>query len=335
MGENIIIMIGDFVVDAQFSNPMYSGGINSLDIDPIYGTKVIGGTENGCYFCYDLSRNQEIYSYRLKHPAAITDVAVLKTDGGIFCTTSVDGHLRIYDIKNARKSAQMTDCHCIIRSVSAAPDAPVVVVGLEEGSTRIFDLRQSVNLNALKTGYDTPVSIAQFSNDNSFLVAVGDALGRLFLFDLRNPKVPYQLDWYRAEITDKPETYVAHGSEINCIQFSPNSRTFLSLDKNGVIREWSSDTGLSELNEYRITEYKRSVRRMKIAYTSKTIFAPSENSVYDILEDKKNIGHISTVNGVFENNGSLISYGEDNLMTIWKKKDAVSFVDDKSDWSDE
>lgn len=332
--NHFYIMIGDFVIDSQYSNPQYSGGINSIDIDPIYKTKVIGVTENGRYFCYDLNKRQEIYSYPCKNLCCITDVAILKTDGGIFCTTAVDGYLRIYDINDARKSAQMCNCHGIVRSISASPNEPVVIVSLNEGSIRIFDLRQSVNLNALKTGRDNPVTIAEYSKDNNFLIAAGDTEGRLFLFDIRNPKGPYQLDWYRSQITDQPETFSAHGSEVTTINFSSSGRTFLSADRNGVIREWSSDSGLSELNEYRTTEYKRSTRRTKLVFRDDTIFVPSENAVYDVQNDKKLIGHISTVNGVVEINDGIISYGEDNLMTVWKPKDSIPFIDDKSDWSD-
>ena len=323
----------EFSVYSQYSNPKFQGGINAVDVENNQKRLVFGCTENAYCFCFDTLKNQDLYCFTYKNPNILTDISIYQADCSKYCTAGADGKLRVHMTKHPSQKPQIFECNTVIFSCSYNSYDPIIAAALD-GKVRLFDERQEHNLATLATGYENIVSCAKWVPNSNYMVVAGDEQGHLMMFDIRNVMEKFELDWYRNETLEDIQKPQAHNSAIVALSFCEESRTFISCDQLGTIREWDYDTGLATFNEYHVKEFTRKKRKYEVSLDSKHIIVPENNSLHNIENDEIFVAHSQNVNGSkFFANG-FVSYGEDSVLTIWSPRSSIEVIDDKSDWSD-
>jgi WD40 repeat protein len=322
-----------YSVSSQYSHPLIKGPINAVDVIPQNNKIVIGCTEDSVCFSYDVYNMQEQFIFKSRRPAAFTDISINKLKSDKFAISSVDGIISVYSLEKMNKGPKIFDCKTPVWSVSFCYTAPVIAAALD-GRIRIFDLREKNNLTSLKTGFDENVTVVKWCPHSKHMLAAGDAAGRLFLFDERNPEKNFQFDWNRTETLEAVRRPDAHSTRIEAISFSQRGSILLSCEQSGIVREWSADDGTSTLNEYRVQPFERELRKREIANGEKGIFIPDKNKVYDVISEEKMVGHNRNVVGVIEVADGLLSYAEDSVCCFWRPKGFVDVNEDKSEWSE-
>lgn len=257
----------------------------------------------------------------------------MKYDTSLFCTASIDGHIRIFDFQKPKSPIRKFNCEMILRSTAFSYNESIFYTGINKGLIRVYDLREDVNLQVFKTQHEEDVTVVRCSEKNPYILLAGDAKGRAFLFDLRNYKSHYELDWDRTETLEKISHPHAHDNEIIGAAFSKDGASFTTLDSGGIAREWETDTGLATLVETRIPPPPRKARNYGIAYAPSCLL-PNKNAILNVDDDSLLVGHAAYVNGICAVGDRFVSYSDDNVVSIWAPSNSIEAVADVSDWSD-
>lgn len=326
--------ISEYTVFSQYSNKHFKVSINSVDCETVEKRFAIGCTENGYCFVYDSFHSICKICCRTKHSTVLTDAKWEKNSMLKFCSTSLDGNLRLYDVTEHDNPFQTFNTGSHLHSCSFNFKSPIIACGMDGGSARLFDLRQSVNLQALETSYESDVEVVEWSPDSEYLVVCGDTDGHLMLFDTRQIREPYEFRWWRLQIDDESDS-TAHDSSIVGLTFSPNGRRILTLDNEKYLRQWGTDTGLATAFEYKMNKVNKKNRRIGICMTDKNeILIPENNSIINITKKEKMVGHIQNVTAVTANADGFVSTDQNGFLCVWRKRDEIQIENDTSDWSD-
>lgn len=326
--------VSEYSVFAQYSNKHLRFPINSVDCETLQKRFVVGCTDNGYYFVYDTFHSLCKICFKTHHPTVLTDVRWKKNEMATFCTSSLDGNLRLYDVIEPEKTSQSYSTGSHLHSLSFNFKSPIIACAMDGGFARLYDLREKVHLHALETSYESDVKVVEWSPDSEYLIACGDVDGHLMLFDTRQMREPYEYRWWSVEVGDDSDS-TAHDTAIVGMAFAPNGRTFLTLDDDKYLRQWGVDTGLTTNFECKMNNIFKRNRRIGICMTEKNeILVPDNNSIFNITKNTKMVGHTQNVIAVATIADGFVSVGQDGFLCVWKKSDKMQIENDVSDWSD-
>jgi WD40 repeat protein len=188
-------------------------------------------------------------------------------------------------------------------------------------------------LRALDTTFEEDVRIVRWSPTNENILAMGDAEGRVVLFDIRHDRQPYFFRQWKRVIDDDDQSN-AHEHGIVGLTFTPNGRTLYSVDSNGIVRAWDVDRGLSTLEEHKIDITGPRQRKLEICIFENDLLVPVKNSVCNVQKGDAHVGHVKDVLGVAAYSDGFVTCGADRFLCVWKRRKDVQMQDDQSDWSD-
>lgn len=326
--------ISEYTVFSQFSNKHFKFPINSIDCETLGKRFVVGCTDNGYYFVYDTFKSSCRICHKIDRTAVLTDSRWKKNDITVFCTSSLDGELRIYDVSSPKKPSQSYSNESHLHSCSFNCKYPIIACAMDNGLTRLYDLREKVHLHALESSYKFDVKVTEWSPDSEYLIACGDTEGHLMLYDTRQMREPYEYRWWSLEIDDGSDS-TAHDSSIVGMSFSPSGRTIFTLDEDKYLRQWDVDTGLTTAFEVKMKSIYKRNRRIGICVTENNdIFVPDDNSIVNVLKKEKMVGHTQNVTAVTTNLDGFVSTGQDGFVCVWRKSNEIQIENDVSDWSD-
>ncbi|OHS95393.1 hypothetical protein TRFO_10528 [Tritrichomonas foetus] len=323
----------DYAVFAQYTSKHFKNSINSIDCDSVEKNFVLGTTDEGYYFIYSTYKALCKYCCHTKRKTVLTDARWKKNDLQTFATSSLDGNLRIYDLLSPKEPTHEYGSGSQIHGISFNYKSPIVACAQNDGMTRLYDLRQKVNLNALDTDFEDSINVVEWSPASEYSIVCGDSAGRLCYFDIRQMKEVYEFRWWKMEIDDDDDSF-AHENEIIGLTYSKNGRTIHTLDKDGVIRLWDADSGLTQMIEYKLDSPPNRARRYGICMLGNDLAVPERNSINVITRRQKMLGHMQDVNAVVETLDGVASVGMDKNLLVWRKKDEMMIENDVSDWSD-
>jgi len=322
---------GAFRVHAQFSVPRFGGRIGSIDIDRVDSRYALGVTDNGFYFLYDVLQASSAWCLCLREATVLSCACFLAYDRGLFVTGSYDHYLRIYDTESPREpvNAPIDLGHCI-NGCDFNGLRPVVAAALDDGLTRLFDLREDVNLAQLSTHSGDDVTAVRWVPGSDSGLAVGDAGGRVILYDIRSPQRPFRLAWSRG-VDGEPEDN-AHESGIVGLEFAGPHRLG-TPDEGGLLRQWDIDSGTASWRQVCV-DAPRGSRRVGFFVLDGRVFAPSGNAVVDVDRNEGMVGHMRRVTWVARYPEGFVSASEDAFLCVWRAGEAAQGPEDESDWSD-
>ena len=92
--------ISEYTVFSQYSNKHFKSPINSVDCETVEKRFALGCTDNGYYFVYDTFHSICKICNRVHRSTVLTEARWEKNEMSKFCTSSLDGNLRLYDVIN-------------------------------------------------------------------------------------------------------------------------------------------------------------------------------------------------------------------------------------------
>jgi WD40 repeat protein len=326
--------VGDFVVTSQHSSKSVLGSINTVRCESVTRRYALAVTDRGGYFAYDIWTSSVLFSHTVASPTCLTDASWIAHDFGIFCTSSYDHSLRLYDTRRPDQLLlKPLDLGYSVHCCDFNARAPIVAAGLEDGRCRLWDMRSLVNLHELSTTFDDDVRAVQWCPTSEFVIVIGDTAGRLLFFGVRHEREPYFFRWWKRAVDDD-DTSGAHKFPIVGLAFSENGRILYSLDAEGHLREWDVDLGLSTMQQTNLGMAKGIHRKLGICICEGDVIVPVKNSVQKVHSGQSFVGHLKNVFAVSTHSDGFVSAGADAVLPVWKHRDASEFLEDKSDWSD-
>jgi DNA excision repair protein ERCC-8 len=331
--DSMLRGVGDFSVASQFFSRGVIGLIASIHCESVTHRYSLAVTDAGNYFSYDIWNDSLSFLYCLPDRIVLTDASWLTYDTGLFCTSSMDGYLRLYDTSRPDQPLpDALDCGYPVRNCEFNSKAPIIAAALEEGYCRLWDIREKVHLRELTISEEDDTTVVKWIPDSEYSLVVADVQGRLAFFDIRNDKTPYFFSWWRASL-DQVDYRSGHDQSVIGLTMSANGRILYSLDTLGYIREWDIDRGLSNMKQVKVDFTGVPARLMGMCLFENELLVPVKNAVYNMQTDQAMIGHANHVVGVTAGADEFVSAGTDGFVIVWRRPSLLPEVDE-SDWSD-
>ena len=324
---------GTMHVTSQYSKRKFSGAICALDCDRFERRYILGCTENGFFFSYDVYMSQEVFYGCIPTNSILTDVKWSTTNPKMFAVSSYDTNLRVYDSSKLEQPIYEYPFGSKIHSCTFNPKSPIIAASMELGLTRIIDIREKANLNALRALIPNEITNTRWIPDSEYAVICGDEIGNIYLFDIRKPEEPYQFNWWKQKVLIDDDNSPAHESGIIGLCFTENNRHFYSMDKKGTIRMWNVDDGLSAFVQYQLKEPAKYPRNLEIDTFNGDLFVPESNRIRNLNKSELFVGHAKDVVSISSFDDGIATGGCDSFLCIWRS-DYEDEIYDVSDWSD-
>jgi len=140
------------------------------------GARIITASWDGTARLWDAATGQKVAV--LRGQAAAVRRASFSPDGACIVTASSDGTARLWDTTTGQEIAALRGHIGEVNSVSFSPDGGSIVTASSDGTARLWDAATGQEI--ARIALDAAVSAVSV---NSGSIALGDALGRVHVFD--------------------------------------------------------------------------------------------------------------------------------------------------------
>ncbi len=258
-----------------------------------------------------LDRNR--FEALLKGHQQEADSLAFDTASGRLVTASLDGSVRIWDIK-AGAAARTLSSGPRARHAIFSPSGDRVAVASEDGRIRIFDPNSGVLVRQLD-GHEPGRIVRRLVFDSAgalLMSASDDGTGRIW--DTRDGAVKFVLDGHR-DRDGRPDRVMS-------VRYSPDKRIVMTLSGNSAVL-WSVDDGrrlatiLSDGPTFRAGDISRPGTRVALASNRQiALWDVSNPTAPRMIESLRHDGPVNAL--VFDPSGErLASASEDRSARLW------------------
>jgi WD40 repeat protein len=220
------------------------------------GTRAATASEDGTGGIWDAVSGRRIAT--LRHLDKLTAISFAERDGRLLlATASLDGTAKIWDASG--KEMRTLGHKGGVSTISFSQDAKKIATGGADGRVRIWDSLDSNSRNPIdvidvrdrRTARRQAVSRADLSGENQLLVVTESATCRLIKLTSqpRFKNLDQETRSRAWEVLSEwsiglPGRSLGGASDVSDAAFSPDGRFVVTVDTNGLVRLWHSDTGL-------------------------------------------------------------------------------------------
>ena len=345
---------------------------NCIDTECISGRYVISGFNNGLITIHDMTEvlyrkgnfmktarllaNSVESSESHAHSKAVTDVHWYPHDTGMFTSSSMDGFLFVWDtqlMKVADKFKLESKHHKRAKYIlsHSISQSCMVAMGGSPPEITIWSIKTGAITHVLK-GHEHKVSSVEWSPVCSELIASSGDNGRVYLWDVRQPKqFVFEFDYLnRNPFVKERRAYSC--SAVPMLKFLACGSRFITCGVDGEIRVWNALNGSKEQQVFPLVKSGSDFcRRLTLTpYINQTqiVFVPFNASIvgFDVNTGEQLTslqGHYNRVNvcQAHYSEEILISGGRDGNVLFWKPKQDIiggtkilPLAENIDDWSD-
>jgi WD40 repeat protein len=208
------------VVDAD------SGALSCVVFSPD-GTIIASGASNGTIQLWSAISGS--FQHALEgHEGGVRSFA-FSPDGRsiVSCQGDMVGLARIWDATTGIEKRSLRED---VYSVAYSPDGKSIALGLEDGTTRIWDANTDATTHSSTDGHQDVICCVSFSPDAMLIASSSN---------------DYMVRVWNA-ITGAERHVMEVEAEVRFIAFSPNSRTLVCCQLNGIVQWWDVASGLEQ-----------------------------------------------------------------------------------------
>lgn len=324
---------------------LFTGNINTLDIDLVERRYLLSGGADGYIVIYDTYNRPGHTKYKCqsvgtialnnkhRHKYSVETVLWYPLDTGMFTSSGSDHTLKIWDT-NTLKPADEYEFTGIVFNHHMSPIATkhcLLAVASCSPTVKLVDLKSGSATHSLK-GHNKAVLAVKWSPFEEFMLASGSSDCKIFLWDIRNAKGSlFEFDQFNGKLpkdcTSK-DSYQSHNGPVNGLQFSSDGLYVISCGTDNTLHLWSTATGEKIKTDFGNVPNvgKRTVQfTVSEGCTPDLVFMPCGNciSAIDIWTGQKQFslqGHFMQVNACCYNRDvhELYSTGADRSILVWQ-----------------
>ena len=345
---------------------------NCIDTECISGRYFISGYNNGLITIHDLTEvlyrkgehmktaqllaSSTESSDSLAHTKAVTDVHWYPHDTGMFTSSGMDANLFVWDTQLMRvaekfrleSSQHKRSGYILSHSIS---QSCMIAMGGSPPEITIWSIKTGAITHVLKA-HEHRVSAVEWSPVCSELLASSGDNGRVYLWDLRQPKqFLFEFDYLNRNPFFK-ERRAYSCSVVPMLKFLACGSKFLTCGIDGELRIWNALNGRKEQQVFPLVKSSSDFcRRLTLTpYYNQTqiVFVPHDVCIvgFDVSTGEQITslqGHYNRVNVCQAHSAQQILYsgGRDGDILFWKPKEdiiggtnIVPLVDNVDDWSE-
>ncbi len=239
---------------------------------------------------------------------------VLSPDGKLLAAGTVNGEVRIWEMKTRRLLHTWKGHSDWVRSVAFSEDGKLLASGSHDQTIRIWNVETGQGVGLL-SGHENRVRSVTFASMNGKLLLASSSDDKMIrIWDVQTSECIHILS--------------GHDEKINAIAFSPDKRTLVSVSHDETIRIWDVENGYSS---QKLDGHGGSI--WSVAFRSNTSFAcgnedgtislwdtttPDDMSTFHCSQIL--IGHsarVYTVSFSSSDKDMLISGSDDEAVLVW------------------
>ena len=345
---------------------------NCIDTECVSGRYFICGFNNGLITIHDLTEvlyrkgvemktaqllsNSIESSESLAHNKAVTDVHWYPHDTGMFTSSGMDAYLFVWDtqlMQVAEKFKYESSHHTrtgYILSHSISQSC-LVAMGGSPPEITIWSIKTGAITHVLK-GHEHRVSAVEWSPVCSELLSSSGDNGRVYLWDIRQPKhLLFEFDYLNRNSVFKDRRAYSC-SAVPMLKFLACGSRFITCGVDGEVRVWNALNGSMEQQVFPLVKSKVDFcRRLTLTprfNQTQIVFIPFDASIvgFDVNTGEQITslqGHYNRVNVCQAHSTEEILYsgGRDGNILFWKPRDnifggkmIIPLADNIDDWSD-
>ncbi|KAL5109112.1 Pre-mRNA-processing factor 19 [Taenia crassiceps] len=215
----------------------HAGPVTGLSLHAI-GDYLLSSSADGQWALSDLRRGQVLVRVTVEKGGSLQGLtcAQFHPDGQILATGTVDGEVKIWDIRERRNAANFTHgmgANQPLTAVSFSENGYYLATGGADGQIKLWDLRKLKNFRTLTPELERANSVyeindLEFDQSGCYLAVAGS--------DVRV---------YLCKQWDELATFTAHTSPATGVRFGPNAKSIIScsLDRSVKIYSAGGETG--------------------------------------------------------------------------------------------
>jgi WD40 repeat protein len=187
------------------------------------GKQALGGEYDGTAALVDLSTGRELLALQ-GHGGGVSSVAFSRDGRIAFAATGV---IEAWDLATGRPLEALAGRGQGATAIVAAPDPGHVLVGKNDGSVEIWDIRAGTS-EATRGAFAVdrnPITTIDCSRSGETIIA-GNEAGRMELLSLAGTRLEG-----RGELS-------GHSARVNRVELAPDEKTALSCSEDGAIIRW-------------------------------------------------------------------------------------------------
>ncbi|ANZ75602.1 BA75_02202T0 [Komagataella pastoris] len=266
----------------KFDVHPHKNSISCLDLETMNSQFLLSGSTDSSLKLWNIRLLQEkkrtddyqwqgFYHFKREHLQSVTNLVSVprKTihdfgishlqwwpfDPGMFVTGSYDHSVKVFDTENFEQVFSFDLKNKVYNfDINATGQHVLVGVASESPMVKLLDLRTTSDSHILK-GHKSTVLSVKWSPTDSNVIATGDILGKINMWDIRRSKsCVCELDQYNTTGNPNPstspvETVKAHQGAVNGIQFNELGSKLVSCGLDEKIRSWdlTQPGGVNEL----------------------------------------------------------------------------------------
>lgn len=247
------------------------------------GKQLLTASADHTVLCWDVNSGRELVERRLKHPAAVTSLAVDRT-ATVALSSCADGIVRLWDVATSRVLRQFKTPDDAVHRVAISGDGRVgVTINATRGLVRRWDLQNGTEQTAtvqnlagqanaawLDSSQETLVWGAVFAPDDRTLLTLGGTEARLWDLATRDELQRLSPHGAIAAVAVSPDgQWIATGSwdrsvkiwdrstgravrrlagehrgRINSLAFAPGGEVLFTASDDGAVYSWEVATGV-------------------------------------------------------------------------------------------
>ncbi|KAL5967423.1 Pre-mRNA-processing factor 19 [Taenia solium] len=213
----------------------HAGPVTGLSLHAI-GDYLLSSSADGQWALSDLRRGQVLVRVTVEKSGSLQGLtcAQFHPDGQILATGTVDGEVKIWDIRERRNAANFTHgmgANQPLTAVSFSENGYYLATGGADGQIKLWDLRKLKNFRTLtpemeRTNSVYEINDLEFDQSGCYLAVAGS--------DVRV---------YLCKQWDELATFTAHTSPATGVRFGPNAKSIISCSLDRSVKIYGTGPG--------------------------------------------------------------------------------------------
>ncbi|MDR1174304.1 MAG: caspase family protein [Treponema sp.] len=157
---------------------------------------------------------------------AIISALAFSPDGKTFVSGDRDGTIKLWDITADKELKNLSGHSWRITTLAYSPDGKYILSASWDATITVWDAQSGAEIHLLGVGRSNPAVSAFYSSDGKYIVSASEK--NLIIWDAA---------------AGKRLKALAEGKSFNFASYSPDGKKIASIDDDGIITIWNTETG--------------------------------------------------------------------------------------------